>query len=176
MTTLRELVVPVDRLFLDPNNPRFADLQDKLQPVAPDRITEQGVQQKALARILDDRRSHKKEGILHPRRIPGPTHPLQSNRPRRRPTLLHPPRRPGHPPKICLSLRLIHSVCTRTRCDRARFCPRLSRRGTAWRARLSLRVFLSAVLVALPRLVAAGSSDRFFSVRHLSLTCLAATA
>src|ERR1019366_3056726 len=55
MTTLRELVVPVDSLYLDPNNPRFADLQDRLQPIASDRITEQGVQQKALARILDDR-------------------------------------------------------------------------------------------------------------------------
>lgn len=55
MTTLRELVVPVDSLYLDPNNPRFADLQDRLQPIAPDRVTEQGVQQKALARILDDR-------------------------------------------------------------------------------------------------------------------------
>jgi hypothetical protein len=55
MTTLRELVVPMQALYLDPNNPRFADLQDRLQPIAPDRITEQGVQDKALARILDDR-------------------------------------------------------------------------------------------------------------------------
>jgi hypothetical protein len=46
MTTLRESVVSVDSLYLDPNNPRFADLQDRLQPIAPDRITEQGVQQR----------------------------------------------------------------------------------------------------------------------------------
>jgi hypothetical protein len=55
MTMLREAVVPVQSLYLDPNNPRFADLQDRLQPVAQDRVTEQGVQDKALARILDDR-------------------------------------------------------------------------------------------------------------------------
>jgi hypothetical protein len=55
MTTLRELVVPIQSLYLDPNNPRFADLQDRLQPIASDRSTEQGVQEKALARILDDR-------------------------------------------------------------------------------------------------------------------------
>jgi hypothetical protein len=54
MTTLRELVAPIQSLYLDPNNPRFADLQDRLQPIASDRITEQGVQEKALARILDD--------------------------------------------------------------------------------------------------------------------------
>jgi hypothetical protein len=55
MTTLREAVIPVQSLYLDPNNPRFADLQDRLQPITSDRITEQGVQEKALARILDDR-------------------------------------------------------------------------------------------------------------------------
>ena len=55
MTTLRELVVPIQSLYLDPNNPRFADLQDRLQPIASDRITEQGVQDKALARILEER-------------------------------------------------------------------------------------------------------------------------
>jgi hypothetical protein len=52
---LRELVVSLHSLYLDPNNPRFADLQDRPQPVAPDRITEQGVQDKALKRILDER-------------------------------------------------------------------------------------------------------------------------
>jgi hypothetical protein len=55
MTTLRELVVPIQSLYLDPNNPRFADIQDRLQPIASDRVTEQGVQEKALTRILDDR-------------------------------------------------------------------------------------------------------------------------
>lgn len=55
MTKLREAVVPVHSLFLDPNNPRFADLQDRLQPITSDRIPEPGVQEKALARIMDDR-------------------------------------------------------------------------------------------------------------------------
>ena len=55
MTTLRELVAPAESLYLDPNNPRFADLQDRLQPIAPDRIAEQGVQDKAFTRILDHR-------------------------------------------------------------------------------------------------------------------------
>lgn len=55
MTALREAVLPVQSLYLDPNNPRFADLQDRLQPITPDRVVEQGVQEKALARIMDDR-------------------------------------------------------------------------------------------------------------------------
>ena len=55
MTTLRELVVPNQSLYLDPNNPRFADTQDRLQPIASDRVTEQGVQEKALTRNSDDR-------------------------------------------------------------------------------------------------------------------------
>lgn len=52
---LREVEVPIEDLYLDPNNPRFADLADRVQPVARDRIMEDGVQRKALDRILDDR-------------------------------------------------------------------------------------------------------------------------
>ena len=44
-----------EALYLDPNNPRFADIQERLQPIPLDRITEEGVQEKTLARILDDR-------------------------------------------------------------------------------------------------------------------------
>ena len=54
-THLREIEVPIESLYLDPNNPRFADLQDRLQPVPQDRIAEAGVQERALKRILDER-------------------------------------------------------------------------------------------------------------------------
>jgi hypothetical protein len=52
---LREVEVAIEDLYLDPNNPRFADLADRVQPVARDRIMEDDVQRKALDRILDDR-------------------------------------------------------------------------------------------------------------------------
>jgi hypothetical protein len=55
MKPLREIEILTDALYLDPNNPRFADLHDKVQPVPRDRIIEQGVQEKAQDRILDDR-------------------------------------------------------------------------------------------------------------------------
>ena len=55
MGFLREVEVAIEDLYLDPNNPRFADLADRVQPIARDRIMEQGVQRKALDRILDDR-------------------------------------------------------------------------------------------------------------------------
>lgn len=55
MGFLREVEVAIEDLYLDPNNPRFADLADRVQPIARDRIMEEGVQRKALDRILDDR-------------------------------------------------------------------------------------------------------------------------
>ena len=55
LTPLREIEVSLDDLCLDPNNPRFADLQDKLSPVPSHRVSEAGVQEKALKRILDER-------------------------------------------------------------------------------------------------------------------------
>lgn len=45
----------MDDLYLDPNNPRFSDLQDRVQPVPSERAVEDGVQAKALSRILDER-------------------------------------------------------------------------------------------------------------------------
>ena len=55
MKPLREIEISIDALFLDPNNPRFADFQDKVQLVPRNRIIEPGVQEKARTRILDDR-------------------------------------------------------------------------------------------------------------------------
>jgi hypothetical protein len=55
MKPLTEADVSTDALYLDPNNPRFADLQDRVQPVPASRVIEQGVQDRDLARILDDR-------------------------------------------------------------------------------------------------------------------------
>jgi len=54
-TPLREIKVAIENLYLDPNNPRFTDLQDKLQPVPQDRVVEAGVQEGALTRILNER-------------------------------------------------------------------------------------------------------------------------
>ena len=54
-TPLREINVAIENLYLDPNNPRFADLQDKFQSVPQDRVVEAGVQERALKRILDER-------------------------------------------------------------------------------------------------------------------------
>jgi hypothetical protein len=55
MGGLRETGVSIHNLYLDPNNPRFADLQDKVHPVPRERVTEPGVQEKAMVRILDER-------------------------------------------------------------------------------------------------------------------------
>ena len=55
LTQLRDIEVELDDLYLDPNNPRFSDLQDRVQAVPLERTLEEGVQAKALSRILDDR-------------------------------------------------------------------------------------------------------------------------
>ena len=52
---LREAIVPIDDLFLDPNNPRFADLDTLMRPVPESRVHEETVQKKAMGRMLDDR-------------------------------------------------------------------------------------------------------------------------
>jgi ParB-like chromosome segregation protein Spo0J len=52
---LREIEVSISDLCLDPNNPRFADLQDRFHPVPVHRIGDTGVQDKALKRIMDER-------------------------------------------------------------------------------------------------------------------------
>jgi hypothetical protein len=54
MLPLRHIEIATECLYLDPNNPRFADLQDRVQPVPADRIVEPGVQEKALNRILSE--------------------------------------------------------------------------------------------------------------------------
>jgi hypothetical protein len=54
-TQLRDIEVGLDDLYLDPNNPRFSDLQDRVQAVPSERVAEDGVQANALRRILDDR-------------------------------------------------------------------------------------------------------------------------
>jgi hypothetical protein len=52
---LDELVVSSTRLFLDPNNPRFMDLAEDVRQIPVERVTEEKVQEKALARMLDSR-------------------------------------------------------------------------------------------------------------------------
>lgn len=52
---LRQVEIKIEDLYLDPNNPRFVDIQDQMRPVPPSRITETGVQETALERILDER-------------------------------------------------------------------------------------------------------------------------
>ncbi len=54
MLPLRDQNIPTESLYLDPNNPRFADLQDRVQPVPAERVIESGVQEKALSRILSE--------------------------------------------------------------------------------------------------------------------------
>jgi ParB-like chromosome segregation protein Spo0J len=43
----------IDRILLDPNNPRFADLSDDQRAVAETKYSEAGVQQRVLAKLLD---------------------------------------------------------------------------------------------------------------------------
>ena len=52
---LTEAKVAVGDLFLDPNNPRYADIMIMAQPVREDRVHEGNVQKKAKERILSDR-------------------------------------------------------------------------------------------------------------------------
>jgi ParB-like nuclease domain len=54
MVELVDRKLPVDQLFLDPNNPRYADLgMTKVVPRA--KVVEESVQQAALVRMLEDR-------------------------------------------------------------------------------------------------------------------------
>ena len=52
---LIEAIVAIDDLFLDPNNPRFADLDTIIRPVPPERVHEEPVQERAMGRMLEDR-------------------------------------------------------------------------------------------------------------------------
>jgi hypothetical protein len=52
--TLTDRSIPIEHLYLDPNNPRFADLgMSKVVPRA--KVAEESVQQSALARMMEDR-------------------------------------------------------------------------------------------------------------------------
>src|SRR4051794_7984333 len=51
---LEETRVPLAKLFLDPNNPRFFDTGLR-SPIAVSIASEQTVQDRAMGRILDDR-------------------------------------------------------------------------------------------------------------------------
>lgn len=46
--------VPLGRLFLDPNNPRYADM-DVLRRVSDEKVHQETVQERAMGRMLDDR-------------------------------------------------------------------------------------------------------------------------
>lgn len=52
---LTEARVALSDLFLDPNNPRYADIMSMNQPVREERVHEDSVQKKAMERILTDR-------------------------------------------------------------------------------------------------------------------------
>jgi hypothetical protein len=52
---LKEEKVGSGQLYLDPNNPRYADITNTLNKIPADRITDETVQNKALERMLDER-------------------------------------------------------------------------------------------------------------------------
>lgn len=52
---LLEKKVRIENLYLDPNNPRFADILNRPPKIPPHKIKEPSVQDMALQRILDDR-------------------------------------------------------------------------------------------------------------------------
>ena len=54
-TKLTEKLVNFDNLYLDPNNPRYADITQRSFEVPLEKITQSSVQKKAFERILDDR-------------------------------------------------------------------------------------------------------------------------
>lgn len=52
---LQEEDVSPSQLFLDPNNPRYADVTNTLTKIPADRVADQTVQMKALERMLDEK-------------------------------------------------------------------------------------------------------------------------
>jgi len=52
---LVEKKAKIENLYLDPNNPRFADITNRPLMIPSHKITEQSVQEAALQRILEDR-------------------------------------------------------------------------------------------------------------------------
>lgn len=55
MMKLKEIELDVSQLFLDPNNPRYADIEDIANPVPDEKVANERVQKRALERILDQR-------------------------------------------------------------------------------------------------------------------------
>ena len=55
MIKLKEIEVGVNQLFLDPNNPRYADMEDIANPVSDEKVADERVQKRAIERILDQR-------------------------------------------------------------------------------------------------------------------------
>jgi len=55
MMMLKEIEVNVDQLFLDPNNPRYADIEEIANPVPDDKVADDKVQKKAMERIMNPR-------------------------------------------------------------------------------------------------------------------------
>lgn len=53
MQNLKEITVSVNQLFLDPNNPRYADIADQSRLVPLERVAEERVQKRAFERILN---------------------------------------------------------------------------------------------------------------------------
>lgn len=54
-TVLREKLVSIENLYLDPNNPRYADITQRPFDIPTEKVTYHSVQGKAFERILDDR-------------------------------------------------------------------------------------------------------------------------
>lgn len=54
-TVLREKLVSIENLYLDPNNPRYADITQRSFDIPTEKVTYHSVQKKAFERILDDR-------------------------------------------------------------------------------------------------------------------------
>jgi hypothetical protein len=55
MMKLKEIEVDVNQLFLDPNNPRYADMEDIANPIPDNKVADERVQKRAIERILDQR-------------------------------------------------------------------------------------------------------------------------
>jgi len=51
MLNLKEIDVSIDQLFLDPNNPRYADMEDIINPV-PDEKLRKNVYKKELRNVF----------------------------------------------------------------------------------------------------------------------------
>lgn len=61
---LSEKEVEIENLYLDPNNPRYADITKSPFVVPIEKVMQPSVQKKAFERILDDRFEVKQLKIL----------------------------------------------------------------------------------------------------------------